>query len=672
MLLLRLLAAPEAAVFGVGDDDQTIYGYNGADPSWLIDFDRWFPGAGNHSLEVNYRCPEEIVTAVDRLLRHNRRRVAKTIRAAHHGRRGWSYETVEAPLATTVAFVDAELAAGRPPSDIAVLTRVNSLLAPVQVALAARGVPSWAASVPSSSPAPRCAPPWPGCAWPPTREHLRPDDLAEAIRRPSRSVRPRIAEWASEQSSPDGMRQLAARLREPRDATVVESFAADIDLLAGRAAAGATTAELLDHLNHGVGLGRTIATLDHGRHGMNRAAQGDDLDALAALATLQPDPGRFPRWLQEALRRPSADRAGVTLATVHRVKGQEWPVVVVHHADDQQFPHRLSEDDEEERRVFHVALTRAKERALVVATTTPTPFLAELLTDPPAELLEATRPAAVREVPRRVATSSGSRGERDSPFRKGTVLAVPGQVLADQGQQWQIVSADAGEVRATSASSRGTRVFRLGSSVVTAGGRRGTLQAPTSDDPSPAVAVIDDQLRVVRRVLAAGKPAYTVVSDATIEAIAVAQPRSLDALATIKGIGPRQARGLRRRPAGGGGGRRRRRGLTGSAPLAASTTTLRGRRTLPACQGLWAEPTAGEAVMSIALANDQVRARRADPVGSCWPPVGTVRARRCSTTSSGSTSSRSGRDVERGTSKATPPPRCFRSGRSSTMSVSPW
>ena len=140
VLLLRLLAAPDAAVFGVGDDDQTIYGYNGADPSWLIDFDRWFPEAGNHSLEVNYRCPEEIVTAVDRLLRHNRRRVAKTIRAAHRGG-GWSYETVEEPLATTVSFVEAELAAGRPPSDIAVLTRVNSLLAPVQVALAGRGVP---------------------------------------------------------------------------------------------------------------------------------------------------------------------------------------------------------------------------------------------------------------------------------------------------------------------------------------------------------------------------------------------------------------------------------------------------------------------------------------------------------------------------------------------------
>ncbi len=420
------------------------------------------------------------------------------------------------------------------------LTRVNSLLAPVQVALAAHGVPlvGGVGAEFLSRTAVRAALAWLRMAADP--KSMRPDDVAEAIRRPSRSVRPRIAEWASEQSSPDGLRQLAARLREPRDATVIESFAADIELLAGRAKAGATTAELLDHLNHGVGLGRTIATLDHGRHGMNRAAQGDDLDALAALATLQPDAGRFPRWLQEALRRPASDPAGVTLATVHRVKGQEWPVVVVHHADDQQFPHRLSEDDEEERRVFHVALTRAKEHALVVATSTPTPFLAELLADPPAELLEATRPATVREEPRRVTTSSGSRVERDSPFRKGTVLAVPGQVLADQGQLWQIVSADAGEVRAHLGIEPRTRVFRLGSAVVTAGGRRGTLQVPTSDDPPPAVAVIDDQLRVARRALAASKPAYTVVSDATIEAIAVAQPRSLDSLATIKGIGPRK------------------------------------------------------------------------------------------------------------------------------------
>jgi DNA helicase II / ATP-dependent DNA helicase PcrA len=82
LLLLRLAAGPSLQVFGVGDDDQVIYGYAGATPSYLIDFDRLFPGAGHHALEVNYRCPPAVVDAAVHLLSHNRRRVAKTIRAA--------------------------------------------------------------------------------------------------------------------------------------------------------------------------------------------------------------------------------------------------------------------------------------------------------------------------------------------------------------------------------------------------------------------------------------------------------------------------------------------------------------------------------------------------------------------------------------------------------------
>ncbi len=57
VLLLRLLAAPGLDVFGVGDDDQVIYGHAGADPGFLLDFARLFPGAADHPLEVNYRLP---------------------------------------------------------------------------------------------------------------------------------------------------------------------------------------------------------------------------------------------------------------------------------------------------------------------------------------------------------------------------------------------------------------------------------------------------------------------------------------------------------------------------------------------------------------------------------------------------------------------------------------
>ncbi|HSK23079.1 MAG TPA: ATP-dependent helicase [Egicoccus sp.] len=80
LLLVRLVAGPSMQVFAVGDDDQTIYSYAGATPDYLVDFDRWFPGAAHHALEVNYRCPPEVVEAAVSLLGHNRHRVPKTIR----------------------------------------------------------------------------------------------------------------------------------------------------------------------------------------------------------------------------------------------------------------------------------------------------------------------------------------------------------------------------------------------------------------------------------------------------------------------------------------------------------------------------------------------------------------------------------------------------------------
>ncbi|MCE2531731.1 MAG: ATP-dependent helicase, partial [Acidimicrobiia bacterium] len=85
LLLLRLLASPGLNVFGVGDDDQTIYGYAGADPRFLLEYERLFPGAGEAALEVSYRCPPEVVTAVGHLLANNRRRLPKTVRAASLG-----------------------------------------------------------------------------------------------------------------------------------------------------------------------------------------------------------------------------------------------------------------------------------------------------------------------------------------------------------------------------------------------------------------------------------------------------------------------------------------------------------------------------------------------------------------------------------------------------------
>src|SRR5690606_35181700 len=86
VLLVRLLSAPTFDVFGVGDDDQVIYGHAGATPRFLTGYDASFPGATHHALEVNYRCPPAVVDAARRLLGRNRVRVPKTIRAARTDR----------------------------------------------------------------------------------------------------------------------------------------------------------------------------------------------------------------------------------------------------------------------------------------------------------------------------------------------------------------------------------------------------------------------------------------------------------------------------------------------------------------------------------------------------------------------------------------------------------
>ncbi|MGB8859092.1 MAG: ATP-dependent DNA helicase UvrD2, partial [Ilumatobacteraceae bacterium] len=465
LLLVRLLAGPDAAVFGVGDDDQTIYGYNGADPAWLIDFAELFPDAGEHPLEVNYRCPAGIVRAADTLLRHNRRRVPKVIRAAHDQRDGFMVAPATGdPVEVTVQAITTAIGAGSAPTEIAVLTRVNSLLAPVQVALRAAGVPTNGGVGLEflERTAVRAALAWLRIAT--ATADFSPVDLGEALRRPSRPLHPRIAAWVAEQSSLAGLHRLAGRITTERDAQTVLQFAGDIERMQRLVASRGSTAQAMAALRDTMGLANSIAKLDAHRHGMNRAAQNDDLTAIAQLAGLQPEPAKFEPWLRAALANKwQAD--GVTLATVHRVKGQEWPFVVVHQADTDQFPHRLAEDEEEERRLFHVAITRASRDVLVVPSERPSPFINDCGTEPRTRLANE-RPASAGGTP------------RPTPAHK------PG------------------------------------------------------DDLTPDQAALFEELRAVRRHLAAGKPAYTVLPDAALHAIAATRPASLDELAAIKGIGP--------------------------------------------------------------------------------------------------------------------------------------
>ena len=550
LLMIRLLAGPRADVFAVGDDDQTIYGYAGASPQWLIDFDKYFPGAARHHLNVNYRCPPPVVDAAINLLSHNRRRIDKQITEAtpdasigdasstmesqtrQDGDRNdgalavkTGPESAAALRETVTALIDS----GIQPSDIAVLTRVNSTLLVPQIVLGEMGVaadaPLGRGFMERTGVAGALA--WLKLAVAP-RHALPGRALSDAARRPPRGISPRVIEWIGEQRSLGALRALAARLSDDRTATKIDEYADDIDMLRQRTANEQLTTEaILEIVRDELGLGYSLDTrLDASRRSVDRSAHGDDLRALISVAHLHPDPASFAAWLADRLsgfgasdaagfgndeaRPPSgaapanpAGQPGVRLATVHRVKGLEWPHVIVYEASEGLMPHRLAHDIEEERRVFHVALTRCAVSVTFISDDPPSPFLVELseLAPPlPAEPEPMLDGSASRE-------SGGGAGSGVGP-RSGS--------RAGQGDP-----ADPAVLPGT--------------------GSQPAARRPKPEPPTdPNDAALFEALRAWRleRSRADGVPAYVVSANAVLIALATQRPRNDAELLAVPGIGP--------------------------------------------------------------------------------------------------------------------------------------
>jgi len=518
LLLLRLVASPGLNVFGVGDDDQVIYGYAGADPRYLIDFETLFPGAGSYALETNYRCPTDVVTGATHLLEYNNRRLPKAIRAESK-LEGLSVEQAKGVDLGTIAvdrittLIDEEA----PTSTIAVLTRVNSSLLPVQVALAEHGIgfqTLLGVSVLDRTLL-RATLAWIRIALDPGA--MARNDLFQAIRRPGRGLTRLFTDAIDRRRGPftiGGIEELGIDLDSKRRKRW-DSFCDDIRLAASSAT---STSLLLDTLADDIGLSSAAAALDATRNLADRSGQTDDLIALQRIAGLHEDPEGFEPWLRERLATPS-DPKGVVLSTVHRVKGLEWDHVVVFGADSSLMPHHLASDIEEERRIFHVALTRGIKTVTVLADKeTPSVFLSEI--DGSRPKTEAVRPeppkraAAILtgltvEVGEEIKVQGGYKGLVDRITEEGCVVKLHGG-----GAEIRVKWADRVEV----------------------GGKTGPLRRSPDDVDDDLV----ERLKKWRLTQAEsqGVPAFVIFHDTTLNEIAAIRPKSTDGLLRISGIGP--------------------------------------------------------------------------------------------------------------------------------------
>jgi len=125
--ILQKMCQSGVPLFVVGDDDQSIYGFRGASPQWLMDFSKTYPAAGVHHLSTNFRSDCEIVNHATRLIEHNVLRSAKQFQTSsnqlgHVSCWRWRDETTEQHA--IVCRVRALFAVKQPVS-VAVLARTR-------------------------------------------------------------------------------------------------------------------------------------------------------------------------------------------------------------------------------------------------------------------------------------------------------------------------------------------------------------------------------------------------------------------------------------------------------------------------------------------------------------------------------------------------------------------
>ena len=423
--LIRLLAQESQNLCVVGDDDQSIYSWRGANYENLLRFERDFPGFSEIKLEQNYRSTSRILGAANGLIRNNSARKAKTL---------WSSLGEGEPVTVVTPEDEAregEYIAGRiradavkrriPLSQFGVLVRTNSLTRALEEAFVRENLP-YAVSGGMSF--------FQRAEVKDMLAYLRvlanPDDevsLLRILNTPRRGIGRRTLEAAVQAARRrscslfGALAALHAAADSPLAEKAREPIGEFLELLEefrgrfhkGRGHLSASLRELVDRIDY---WGHLVQDNAKGSVAKWKLANVDSL--VDSLAAYEQDPDNLDptlyRYLNQVTLASRDDDQGqdgkpqVQLMTIHAAKGLEFDTVFVAAAEKGLIPHARALEDgeangeasrEEERRLFYVALTRAR-RSLTLSAcrarrrrgelkeAEPSPFLEEL----PRELLE--------------------------------------------------------------------------------------------------------------------------------------------------------------------------------------------------------------------------------------------------------------------------------------------
>ena len=368
--IVRMLALPENNLFIVGDDDQSIYRFRGAKPEIMLGFEKDYPDAARVLLSYNYSSTREIVSASLRLIGHNKVRFPKELKPSHGAGRPADLRIYENPVREMEAAAR-ELRlyrqAGYAYEDMAVLFRTGLSMGLLAEKLMEYNVPFQMRDVVPSLYSHWIAKDFFAYLSIGAGSRKR-SDFFRIMNRPNRYFSRDAFE--SPEVSLDAVRSFYQDREWMEDR--IEDFDADLRTI-GRLKPSAA----IQYIRKTVGYDEYLKSYaDFRRMDVTElTAVADQLSESAEGFQTAAEWMEHARAYEEELKRQSgareqAAKEGVTLSTMHSAKGLEYRVVFVADANEGIVPHHkasLPADIEEERRLFYVALTRAKERLHILA-----------------------------------------------------------------------------------------------------------------------------------------------------------------------------------------------------------------------------------------------------------------------------------------------------------------
>ena len=382
--LVKLVTGEAGNLFVVGDEDQSIYRWRGADVSNILEFTRDFPTAKTVRLERNYRSTAPILKAAGAVVAENKRRLGKTLRATKTGGekvRLVAFDEERDEAREIVARVAAARRA-RPQGEVAVLFRTNAQSRPFEDELLRGNLPYILVG---------------GTKFYERAEikdllaYLRlarnPSDgvsFRRVVNVPARGVGAATLEALEAHAAEKDLTLLAALDTLPSAMTerAKKALTEFRDLVKRLADFGAAE-------NTGAAAAMAFALEETGLTKLYEnsldpqdEARRENLDELLAAAREheraasyggEGDDPTIAGFLDAVTLRADADEAdekkGILLITLHAAKGLEFDDVFLAGAEDGSLPHASSRDDddafEEERRLAYVGMTRAKERLTI-------------------------------------------------------------------------------------------------------------------------------------------------------------------------------------------------------------------------------------------------------------------------------------------------------------------